>query len=159
VGTKNIIEMGFEPRLFLVTRAFQTRHGNGPMTNLHIPHNIKENPKETNIMNTYQGEFKRSILDLDLLKYGMERDLFIKNSSEKELVVTCLDLVKDEYRYTIGLDIITHTNEDEFVDGIADYLGVNTVHRVSSPDGVINPYFAPVSTAGELLINRTFNGF
>jgi adenylosuccinate synthase len=139
VGTKNILEMGFEPHLFLITRAFQTRHGNGPMTNTHLPHNIKDNPNETNVLNTYQGEFKKSLLDLDLLKYGMERDPYIDKTAHKELVITCLDLVKDEYRYTIGGKIVAHSNEDDFVNGIADYLAVSVVHRVSSPSGTISP--------------------
>lgn len=140
VGTKTILEMGFEPDLLLVTRAFQTRHGNGPMTNAWRPHNIKENLKETNILNTYQGEFKRTLLDLDLLKYGMEKDPYIKKSKNKELVITCLDLVKDEYRYTVGDKIIAHSDENSFVGGIATHLGIQKVHTVSAPDAVFDPF-------------------
>lgn len=138
VGTKNILEMAYDPHLFLITRAFQTRHGNGPMTNSHIPHNIKENPKETNVLNRYQGEFKRSLLDLDLLKYGMSKDEYITRSTRKSLVITCLDLVKDEYRYTVGGEIVCHLDEDSFVKGISDYLKISDVHRISSPDGIVN---------------------
>jgi adenylosuccinate synthase len=133
VGTTNILEMGYEPYLYLVTRAFQTRHGNGPMTNSHIPHNITNNPLETNITNQYQGEFRKSLLDLDLLKYGMQRDDYIRNTRNKELVITCLDLIQNEYRYTINGKIVNHVDEQSFVDGIANYLNIETVAKVSSP--------------------------
>ena len=43
-GTKNILKMGFSPEIFLVTRAYLTRHGNGPLTNENIHHSIKDNP-------------------------------------------------------------------------------------------------------------------
>jgi adenylosuccinate synthase len=138
VGTKNILEMGYEPELFLVTRAFQTRHGNGPMTNASIPHNIKENPKETNVLNRYQGEFKRSLLDLDLLRYGMSKDPYIKAATNKNLVITCLDLVENELRYTVGGGMENHTNEDSFItNGIAHHLGIYNTHRIRSPDGIV----------------------
>jgi adenylosuccinate synthase len=144
VGTENIMEI-LPPltdrnslNLFLVTRAFQTRHGNGPMTNENLTHKIKSNPKETNVLNPFQGEFRRTLLDLDLLKYGMERDLRIKNSSNRQLVITCLDLVKDEYRYTVDGQIVSHSNEDSFVAGISKHLNIETIHRISSPDGTFD---------------------
>lgn len=137
VGTKNILEMGFEPHLVLVTRAFQTRHGNGPMTNQQFTHNISDNPKETNILNRYQGVFKRSLLDLDLIKYGMERDEYIAKTIERryghELIITNLDLVKNEYRYTVNDQIEAHLNENEFVEAISKHLQSPSVHRISSP--------------------------
>lgn len=142
VGTRNICDMiGHKFHTWLITRAFQTRHGNGPMTNEFIPHNIKDNPKETNVLNTYQGEFKKSLLDLDLLRYGIMKDSWIL-PSECNLVITCLDLVENEHRYTLDGEIVSHPDEDSFVAGIADALGVKieNVHRVRSPDAVFTPY-------------------
>lgn len=142
VGTAPICEMirSYDLKVFLVTRAFQTRHGNGPMTNEFVPHNIKDNPNETNVMNAYQGAFKKAILDLDLLRYGMDRDPNIGIYEDKELVITCLDLVENEYRYTLNGEIVAHTNEDDFVKGISEALGIKKVHRVRSPDGTFNPF-------------------
>lgn len=136
VGTKNILEMGYNPRLFLITRAFQTRHGNGPMTNVGLPHKIKHNPNETNIMNQYQGEFKKSILDLDLLKYGMGRDPYIKNSSDIDLVITCLDLVDDDLRFTINGNAHKCHSRGDFITNVTYHLGAARVHVTASPDGV-----------------------
>jgi adenylosuccinate synthase len=138
VGSKNILEMGFEPKLYLVTRAFQTRHGNGPMTNTNIKHYIKDNPYETNVSNKYQGEFKRSLLDLDLLKYGIEKDEFIRNSKNRELIITCMDLVENEYRCTAKGKTLVYLDEQSFARGIANYLGIEVVQTVSSPFGLID---------------------
>jgi adenylosuccinate synthase len=137
VGTKNILEMGFEPHIVMVTRAFQTRHGNGPMTNTNLGFVPKNDPRETNVLNQYQGEFKKSMLDLDLLRYGISRDDFLRNHS-KDLVITCLDLVENNYSYTLNGNVINHSDEDSFVRGIGENLGVlgaHFIHRIRSPDG------------------------
>lgn len=145
VGSKNVLALnskyGSDLTYMLITRAFQTRHGNGPMTNSNIPNNILDNPLETNILNKYQGQFRKSLLDLSLLKYGMNRDEGLKGSSRKnskQLVLTCLDLVKNEYRYTIDGKIVGHSDEDSFVEGIRSYLDIDIVHRVRSPDALFN---------------------
>jgi adenylosuccinate synthase len=136
-STKNIRKMGHTPLLYLVTRAFQTRHGNGPMTNLALPHGIKENPYETNVTNKFQGEFRKSLLDLELLKYGMSKENYISNTQNKQLVITCMDLMVDDYRYTIGPKVIQHPNADSFARGVADYLEIKEVTTISSPYGLI----------------------
>jgi hypothetical protein len=110
------------------------------MTNLELPHNIKDNPFETNKTNQYQGEFKRSLLDLDLLKYGIQRDYLIRETLRKCLVITCMDLVKDEYRYTIGGKIKAHSNPEDFAKAIANHLGIWRVHTIDSPSGVLNDH-------------------
>lgn len=137
-GSKNILSLGFIPTPILITRAFQTRHGNGLMTNEHIPHNITDNPLETNVLNPYQGEFRKSLLDLSLLKYGIERDNYLRRNKEKQLVITCLDLVQHEYRYTIDGQIVGHPDEDSFVNGIKKYLDIDIVHRVNSPSATFD---------------------
>lgn len=135
IGSKNILEMGFKPNLYLITRAFQTRHGNGPMTNTYIPHRISSNPHETNKTIMYQGEFRKSLLDLDLLKYGIEKDNYIKTTKDKKLVITCMDLIINEYKYTIDGKVITHSNHLDFKESIADFLKIKKVILNSSPYG------------------------
>jgi len=117
VSTERIAQ--FNPKVFLVTRAYQTRHGNGPMTNEHIPHNIKDNPDETNKENEYQGKFRKSLLDLDLLLYGMMKDTYISKTKNRALVITCLDHIVDEYRFTFEGNIIYCDNERDFVKKIS----------------------------------------
>ncbi len=131
IGSKNIMKLlGADVPLdyFLVTRAYQTRHGNGPMTNEDIAHNIKENPYELNFESAGMGKFKRSILDLDLLKYSIYGcDSMIRNSENKTLVITCLDLVKDEYKFTEKGKLITCSNENVFIERICKSLNIKNV--------------------------------
>lgn len=78
---------------YYVTRAYQTRHGNGYMTNTEMDCSfIDENPYETNVYSEFQGNFRKSVLDLDLLQYAIDCDNYYNNST-KHLVITCLDQV------------------------------------------------------------------
>lgn len=80
-------------RVYYVTRAYTTRHGNGP-----LPHemdlkgyNIED---KTNVHNLYQGSLRFAPLDLD--RYDAVTDADIKQSpfeTEKVSVVTCLDQI------------------------------------------------------------------
>ncbi|WP_417908826.1 adenylosuccinate synthetase [Candidatus Electronema sp. PJ] len=136
-GTTNAVALygSTELEVYLVTRAYQTRHGDGPMSNEHLPHNIKANPQETNICNSYQGEFRRSLLDVSLLEYAISRDELIRTSQQRHLVITCLDHVRDEYRFTWQGRIICCANAAEFVSRIAGKLGFSSVLISSSEDG------------------------
>jgi adenylosuccinate synthase len=129
-GITNIHKMGFSPEIFLVTRAYQTRHGNGPMTNEHILHDIKNNPYENNYDNGFQGKFRRTILDLDMLKYGIYRAGL--NSKCVNLVITCLDLI-NEYSLTLNSKKTTFTTEGEFVDKIKHELLVKEIYLSRNP--------------------------
>jgi len=139
-GTTNILEMGYQPELYLVTRAYQTRHGKGFMTNRNIPNTIIHNPEETNVNHEYQGKFRRSILDLDLLLYGISKDDYIRYFiGRSTLVVTCLDHLASreghpsDYRFTHNGGIVTCSSEAEFLEEIAYILGVGNVLISSSP--------------------------
>jgi adenylosuccinate synthase len=135
-GTKNILELtNRRPYLYLVTRAFQTRHGSGPMTNENLPHNITENPAETNIENNFQGTFRRTLLDLDLLKYGIDRDDYARDTKQKTLVVTCMDLVQNDLRFTVGGQIVICDNTYDFLKAISTYLDIPEVMACAGPEG------------------------
>lgn len=81
-------------RTYYVSRAYQTRHGNGFMTNESSGDNfIKPNPFETNVLNEYQGAFRKSPLDIDLLRYSVSCDAYHNRGGGKYLFLTCLDQV------------------------------------------------------------------
>ncbi len=123
-GTKNLpIGMTHDDELFLVTRAYQTRHGNGVMTNENIPHNIKADVRETNVKNKHQGVFRKTLLDIDLLQYGISRDYNLSHWHNRTLVITCLDHIEDEYRFTYKGEIINCNHEDDFIRKISGLLG------------------------------------
>lgn len=137
-GSRNILKMGFEPEIILVTRAYQTRHGNGPMTNENLKHNIKPNPFERNIDGGLQGKFRTSPLDLDLLKYAISRDDYIKTAGTR-LVITCLDLVCNQYTLTNNGKFTNYLNEERFVEAIGSILGIRNIYLSHSPLENIQP--------------------
>lgn len=141
-GIKNVFEIDFQKEdyhkfryteTFLVTRAYQTRHGNGFMTNEDIPHNILINPNESNVENAYQGKFRRSLLDASLLEYALAKDVQIRNYSTA-LVITCLDHIVNEYRFTYKGKIIYCSDEKDFVQQIANILDISNVFLSHSPE-------------------------
>lgn len=113
--SKNVMvilnNLGISPNFFnvntyYITRAYQTRHGNGYMTNEGYDMSyINENPNETNVNNKYQGNFRKSPLDLDLLKYALSCDNQY-NDTNKNIVVTCLDQVPEVFPICINNEII-----------------------------------------------------
>ena len=118
---------------FVVTRAYVTRHGNGPMPNEHLAHNIAPNELETNVYNEYQGSFMRGLLDLNTLKYAIDSDEHIRRSKQRVLVVTCMDHVENEYRFTLDGEIVSCDNGTDFLCRISDYLGFDDVYFSCGP--------------------------
>lgn len=100
---------------YYVTRAYQTRHGWGPMTNIDKKFEINEDPNETNITHKYQGTFRKTMLDLDLLRYAKERD---EENTSHALVITCLEHMK-EFKFTDNGRVIPCDDENDFCDQIA----------------------------------------
>jgi adenylosuccinate synthase len=101
--SQNAIELIKKHRLqnhiittYYVTRPYQTRHGNGYMSNEGLPIDyIKINPLETNVDTGKQGKFRRSVLDFDMIKYAISCDKKYNISYNDHLVMTCLDHVKE----------------------------------------------------------------
>jgi adenylosuccinate synthase len=98
------------------------------MSNKNLPHNLSENPLETNVLNDWQGKFRKTLLDVSLLEYAISKDRFIKESEKKNLVITCLDQIKNEYRFTYNGEIIGCSSEREFVSTISEILNIYNVY-------------------------------
>lgn len=91
------------PDIYYVTRAYQTRHGNGPVSNQGLGLKIKESGFETNKDNFFQGIFKRGVLDLGLLRHAINSDIYSTQhffKTREILVVTCLDEIDGKMAYT-----------------------------------------------------------
>lgn len=93
--SKNAIELCdklniLDREIFYVTRCYQTRHGNGWMSN-QDKIDLVNNNKEINVFNEWQKEFKTGEIDYDLLHYSLEIDKIYSGNAERNLVVTCLD--------------------------------------------------------------------
>lgn len=77
-------------QLYYVTRCYQTRHGNGWMSN-QTPINLINTQDEINVTNEWQKNFKIGELDYELLNYALDVDQIYSKGISKILVVTCLD--------------------------------------------------------------------
>ncbi len=93
------------PELYYITRAYQTRHGNGFLSNENLELNITPNPNETNQFNPWQGHQRLSILDLDLLEYAIQSDESFSYGMQKNLVITCLDQMNGNIKASRGAEI------------------------------------------------------
>lgn len=133
-GPQNVLSLlGHQDlEVYLISRAYQTRHGDGPLSNQSLPHNIGKNPCETNITNQYQGPLRYALLDVSLLEYAINKDDYLRITENKALVLTCLDQIKNEYRFTYQNVIIYCKNENEFVSKIAGILNIKTVYISAS---------------------------
>jgi adenylosuccinate synthase len=89
----SLIDKYCQPEIYLVTRAYQTRHGKGPMTNENVPIKLVNNEKETNILNKWQGEFRVAPLDKELINYAIECEELISDLP-KNIIMTCCDQVE-----------------------------------------------------------------
>jgi adenylosuccinate synthase len=136
VGLSNVVKLSPTlDRVYFVTRAYQTRHGNGPMTNESMPHGIMVNPHETNVENIFQGKFRIALLDIDILQYALRR---AKQNTQhnKTLVLTCLDHMANDLRFTRNGEIEKFQSEASFIESLSDYLGFDKVLVSRSDSGL-----------------------
>lgn len=127
LGSKNIDVS----EVYYVTRAYQTRHGKGPMSYEHDSI-VKLPDYETNVENEFQGKFRTGILDIQLLKYAIDKDDF---SGNKSLVITCVDQFEDYYVVKNGEDCRIYTEKKKFLKYLSDQLEsrINTFYVSESP--------------------------
>ncbi len=81
---------------------------------------ITIDPLETNHNRGYQGEFRKAYLDLNNLKYAKERVSTYHINSH--LVITCMDHMKNGFRYILDGKLHCVENEDSFVTAICSAL-------------------------------------
>jgi adenylosuccinate synthase len=126
VTPRNAMKMAKLDEIWLVTRCYQTRHGNGPMTNIGLDLRLTNTEKETNKLNKYQGEFRTSVLDTDQLLYAKIEgiDKVITPLTKVNLVMTCADQVRT-YRYTRAGNLFVFSNVDRFVRLVGKKLNIN----------------------------------
>lgn len=136
ITPRPILEMGYDlDEIFLVTRAYQTRHGNGPMTN--EKHSVKpiNNEAETCTYNEYQGEFRTTVLDLDILRHAKVEgiDNIVPEGTTVNLVVTCMDQM-EQYPVTFEGGKYLFFEPKSFIHFLSTHLCINgQSYRNNSP--------------------------
>ena len=108
------------PTIYYITRAYQTRHGNGPMTNEDKQLTLQNTELETNITNRWQGKFRKAPLDIDLLNHALRSDATYAGNSKKALVITCIDQI-------VGSPIVTKNSEEIFISTLDDIVTDNHI--------------------------------
>ena len=82
-----------------VSRSYSTRHGKGyfPSEKYADYLNLKDEIIETNQLNQFQGEFRKSVLDIDMLKYAINMSELENHSDliRKKIIFTCTNHHKD----------------------------------------------------------------
>ena len=127
VTPRNALELaGHIDEVWLVTRAYQTRHGAGPMTNEDLPVRFKDSVTESNGTNEFQGEFRTSVLDLDPLVRAKTEgiDAVVPEGTKVNLVVTCVDQV-EAFEITKSRELRGFKDADDLVRFVGESLGVN----------------------------------
>jgi len=116
---------GSDIKVHYLCRAYQTRHGNGPL--LGEGHKVKlvNNENETNVTNDWQGVFRIAPLSLGLLKYAVYSDVSYHNKSgtKMELIISHLDQLGEIP--ILNKDGSIHlTNREGLVDFATELLNI-----------------------------------
>ena len=125
-----------ELHYYLVTRAYLTRHGNGPMLGQEIDMEGKfKNPFEANKTEQYQGKFRTAYLNVDALEYAMERDAGIRHASpyQKTLVITCLDVMEGNYKFYYRGELKEFESKEDFLTELNKILLFKNILISESP--------------------------
>lgn len=110
--------------VYYVTRAYATRHGNGPMMSPGIlGFDLLDSEHEINSENDRQGRFRKSILNVDLLEYGLYKD-DTQRADAKTLVVTCTEQMCDWLFWYDG-EVVQCANEVNFCLALQDILNMD----------------------------------
>jgi adenylosuccinate synthase len=106
------------PDVYYVTRTYQTRHGNGPLTNEAFgPPKLINNEQETNVQNQWQGPFRKSLLDADMLNYALQCDAHFRDPySTKNLVLTCMDQTGPYFQFTYNNGYTVHQGKENLLE-------------------------------------------
>ena len=112
-GLANILEVCTEAGVteldvYYVLRSYMTRHGAGPFPTEDPTMSFRD---DTNIVNQFQGGLRFGVLDYDLIREAIDKDLSQVPSSVKVragLAVNCLDqypAALESMRYKLGLSV------------------------------------------------------
>jgi len=128
-GTQNLIGQKMcEMDLWLVTRCYATRHGNGPFVPFEGILKLKPNPWEQNGDTGMQGKFRVGPISLDHLRYAVKKDAGIRIYGEDTtLVITCVDQLDDEFIATQDGKVVRYKTKQDLIKAIQGAVGSKKV--------------------------------
>lgn len=122
---------------YLVTRAYTTRHGNGPLFSEEVHYELKENKYETNVNNNFQGSFRKAPLNLDYLKYAQEKAVL---SNPLKLVITCLDHLPAKPKIVYKGQVHLLSDTDHLIGMLNDHIDNCGILVSSDPFSKLESY-------------------
>ena len=124
---------GVQTEVFYVTRCYQTRHGNGFMSDERAL-NLVNTANETNVSHAYQGEFRMGLLDLDLLQYSLLCDSSFSSSAfNKNVILTCRDQIPSEYIPCRYKGAVQELLVEQLRDIICNEMKINACYLSNGP--------------------------
>jgi adenylosuccinate synthase len=146
-GTQNVAEMlgpayreKIIPEIWLVTRAYSTRHGHGPFLPEAFEDGMYEinNPHEKNSDEGPQGKFRTGPLSLDLLRYAVKKDAHLRQFGVNNIVITGMDLMRGRRPLVISQGALCECRDNQdFYEDIKAATGAQKVWVTTSPNGEI----------------------
>ncbi|MEO0788816.1 MAG: adenylosuccinate synthetase [Bacteroidota bacterium] len=91
--------IAIQSEVHYVSRAYQTRHGNGPLSQENTTGlELAPTPYETNQTNRWQGSQRRALLDVDQLRYALSCDANYSSGIPRYLTISCLDQIEGKWK-------------------------------------------------------------
>ena len=116
------------PEIIYITRAYQTRHGNGWMSNESDKINVS-NPLETNVTGEWQGHFRKGLLDFDMINYAMQSDNNFSDGLVKHIAVTCCDQLEGNLKAICDGKQVEILNDADFLYKLTDSEKMSTIKK------------------------------
>lgn len=124
------LDIKSDPRVYYITRPYQTRHGSGFMTNEDLAKPILINTEnEINVDGGNQGAFRKTIMDLDLINYAIQCDNNFSRHCEKYIVISCLDQIEGEIKYTSNKELYS-SNINELKSKLSELTGIDSFRMI-----------------------------
>lgn len=136
------------PTVYYITRAYQTRHGNGFLSNEQLPVDYTPNPRETNQYNPWQGPQRIAPLDLDMLNYALLCDRnYSATVKSRKMVVSCLDQLRGDLCATQGGQLKTFPSVRALAKRLKTSFSAIGESHTEGPEIAWSPFeAAPVAT-------------
>lgn len=131
---KNIIDMGYYiDEIFMVTRSYLTRHGNGPIQSTELLEDVCSSNIEANEENEYQGVFRRATLSTSLLEYAFRKGIapYCYDYTTVNLVVTCIDQLSS-FPLLKGNNSLDRYNKDDFLKCLYGLFPMDSIYTNDS---------------------------
>ena len=137
-GVERYVKMmpHYIPEMYYVSRAYSTRHGNGPFPGEEHSKalKLKNTENEKNIRDVWQGDFRTAPLNYDLLKYALMIDGYTRRFTTvpNTLFITCNDQLKGKFPVIKDNKVYWYKQASDSLDDLYHNVRYTTSEQWSS---------------------------